>query len=167
MGAGIWRFTEINRTPQRRSSSAGAEVGGESNTHWKRSPQTGESPQTASGFHPACFQMYVGVKGSGDVSSCLFHPLSFSDLVLLSVCLRWCLACPQVLLYSSLHLTRAVLSWLLDDDGQVIKELWKSVAWFRDTGHVCISTELCRLLFPDGASACLSVCDTIDQSFLK
>ncbi|XP_070699947.1 gem-associated protein 5 [Pempheris klunzingeri] len=56
----------------------------------------------------------------------------------------------QVQLYSSLHLTRAVLSWLLDDDGQLIRELWQAVAWFRDTGHFCVSAELCRLLFPDG-----------------
>lgn len=56
----------------------------------------------------------------------------------------------QVQLYSSLHLTRAVLSWLSDDDGQLIKELWQAVAWFRDAGHFCVSAELCRLLFPDG-----------------
>ncbi|KAM7374027.1 hypothetical protein PAMP_006704 [Pampus punctatissimus] len=56
----------------------------------------------------------------------------------------------QVLLYSSLHLTRSVLNWLLDDDGQLIKELWQTVAWFRDAGHFCVSAELCRLLFPDG-----------------
>ncbi|KAM9347919.1 gem-associated protein 5 [Symphorus nematophorus] len=61
----------------------------------------------------------------------------------------------QVQLYSSLHLTRAVLSWLLDDDGQLIKELWKAVAWLRDAGHLCVSAELCRLLFPDGD---VSVC---------
>ncbi|XP_059207234.1 gem-associated protein 5 isoform X2 [Centropristis striata] len=53
----------------------------------------------------------------------------------------------QVQLYSSLHLTRAVLSWLLDDDGQLIKELWQAVAWLRDAGHFCVSEELCRLLF--------------------
>ncbi|KAJ4930287.1 hypothetical protein JOQ06_019292 [Pogonophryne albipinna] len=56
----------------------------------------------------------------------------------------------QVQLYSSLHLTRAVLSWLSDDDGQLIKELWQAVAWLRDAGHFCVSAELCRLLFPDG-----------------
>nr|XP_020442714.1 gem-associated protein 5 isoform X2 [Monopterus albus] len=56
----------------------------------------------------------------------------------------------QVLLSSSLHLTRAVLSWLLDDDGQLIQELWQAVACLRDTGHFCASAELCRLLFPDG-----------------
>ncbi|XP_049896526.1 gem-associated protein 5 isoform X2 [Epinephelus moara] len=56
----------------------------------------------------------------------------------------------QVQLYSSLHLTRALLSWLLDDDGQLIKELWQAVAWLRDAGHFCVSAELCRLLFPDG-----------------
>ncbi|XP_074466018.1 gem-associated protein 5 isoform X2 [Sebastes fasciatus] len=61
----------------------------------------------------------------------------------------------QAQLYSSLHLTRAVLSWLLDDDGQLIKELWQAVAWLRDAGHVCVSAELCKLLFPDGD---VSVC---------
>ncbi|TKS83312.1 Gem-associated protein 5 [Collichthys lucidus] len=61
----------------------------------------------------------------------------------------------QVQLYSSLHLTRAVLSWLLDDDGQLMKELWKAVAWLKDAGHSCVSAELCRLLFPDGD---VSVC---------
>ncbi|XP_044225520.1 gem-associated protein 5 [Thunnus albacares] len=61
----------------------------------------------------------------------------------------------QVLLYSSLHLTRSVLSWLSDDDGQLIKELWLAVAWFRDAGHFSVSAELCRLLFPDGD---VSVC---------
>ncbi|XP_044077410.1 gem-associated protein 5 isoform X1 [Siniperca chuatsi] len=61
----------------------------------------------------------------------------------------------QVQLYSSLHLTRAVLSWLLDDDGQLIKELWQAVAWLRDAGHVCVSAALCRLLFSDGD---VSVC---------
>uniref|UniRef100_A0A3Q1JWM0 Uncharacterized protein n=1 Tax=Anabas testudineus TaxID=64144 RepID=A0A3Q1JWM0_ANATE len=57
----------------------------------------------------------------------------------------------QVLLCSSLHLTRAVLSWLLDNDAQLIKELWQAVAWLRDAGHSSVSSELCRLLFPDGA----------------
>ncbi|KAI3373888.1 hypothetical protein L3Q82_022456, partial [Scortum barcoo] len=61
----------------------------------------------------------------------------------------------QVQLYSSLHLTRAMLSWLLDDDGQLIKELWQAVAWLRDAGHFSVSAELCRLLFPD---ADVSVC---------
>ncbi|XP_026226843.1 gem-associated protein 5 isoform X2 [Anabas testudineus] len=56
----------------------------------------------------------------------------------------------QVLLCSSLHLTRAVLSWLLDNDAQLIKELWQAVAWLRDAGHSSVSSELCRLLFPDG-----------------
>ncbi|XP_023262094.1 gem-associated protein 5 [Seriola lalandi dorsalis] len=56
----------------------------------------------------------------------------------------------QVLLYSSLHLTRSVLSWLMDDDGQLMKELWQAAAWLRDAGHLCVSAELCRLLFPDG-----------------
>lgn len=74
--------------------------------------------------------------------------------VLFSLSCSLCLARPQVQLYSSLHLTRAVLSWLLDDDGQLIKELWKAVAWLRDAEHLCLSAELCRLLFPDGAFVC-------------
>ncbi|XP_068456431.1 gem-associated protein 5 [Clinocottus analis] len=61
----------------------------------------------------------------------------------------------QVQLYSSLHLTRGVLSWLLGDGGQLVKELWRAVAWPRDTGHFCASAELCRRLFPDGD---VSVC---------
>ncbi|KAG7217173.1 hypothetical protein INR49_027714 [Caranx melampygus] len=56
----------------------------------------------------------------------------------------------QVLLYSSLHLTRSLLSWLLDDGGQMIKEQWQAVAWPRDSGHLCVSAELCTLLFPNG-----------------
>lgn len=74
----------------------------------------------------------------------------------------------QVQLYSSLHLTRAVLSWLLDDEGQLMKELWKAVAWFRDAGHLSVSAELCRLLFPDGTSVCQSLlerCNTTFSSF--
>ncbi|AWO99551.1 putative gem-associated protein 5 [Scophthalmus maximus] len=56
----------------------------------------------------------------------------------------------QVLMYSSLHLTRSVLSWLLDDDGQMVTGLWRAVAWLRDAGLLSVSAELCRLLFPDG-----------------
>uniref|UniRef100_A0AAX7T8E8 Anaphase-promoting complex subunit 4 WD40 domain-containing protein n=1 Tax=Astatotilapia calliptera TaxID=8154 RepID=A0AAX7T8E8_ASTCA len=56
----------------------------------------------------------------------------------------------QVLLHSSLHLTCAVLSWLLADDDQLVTELWHAVAWPREAGHFCVSAELCRLLFPDG-----------------
>uniref|UniRef100_A0A8C3G1B7 Gem nuclear organelle associated protein 5 n=1 Tax=Cyclopterus lumpus TaxID=8103 RepID=A0A8C3G1B7_CYCLU len=48
-----------------------------------------------------------------------------------------------VQLYSSLHLTRAVLSWLLGDDGQLIKELWQAVAWLRDAGHFRVSADVC------------------------
>lgn len=62
--------------------------------------------------------------------------------------------CPQVLLYSSVHLTRALLSCFLDQDEQLISELWQAVAWLRDTGHFCVSAEFCRLLFPDGTSLC-------------
>ncbi|XP_068592685.1 gem-associated protein 5 isoform X2 [Cebidichthys violaceus] len=61
----------------------------------------------------------------------------------------------QALLYSSLHLTRAVLTWLSGDDGQLIKELWQAVAWLRDAGHSGVSAEFCRLLFPDND---VSVC---------
>lgn len=57
---------------------------------------------------------------------------------------------PQAQLYSALHLTRAVLSWLMEDDRQLAEELWKALAWFRD-GDFGISAEICRLLFPDGA----------------
>ena len=53
------------------------------------------------------------------------------------------LVCPQVQLYSSLHLTRAVLSSLMDDDGQLMKELWKAIAWFRDAEHFNVSAERC------------------------
>ncbi|KAK2828028.1 hypothetical protein Q5P01_019062 [Channa striata] len=56
----------------------------------------------------------------------------------------------QVLLYSSLHLTRSVLSWLSGDDGRLMKELWQAVAWLCNAGHFIVSAELCRLLFPDG-----------------
>ncbi|XP_011609486.2 gem-associated protein 5 [Takifugu rubripes] len=56
----------------------------------------------------------------------------------------------QVQLYSSLHLTRAVLSWLVDDGGQLMTELWKAASWFRDADHFSVSAEICRLLFPDG-----------------
>ncbi|KAM8900481.1 gem-associated protein 5 isoform 2-T2 [Spinachia spinachia] len=55
----------------------------------------------------------------------------------------------QVQLHSSLHLTRAELSWLLDADVALVKELWQAVAWFREAGHFGVSAELCRLLFPD------------------
>uniref|UniRef100_A0A3Q1G790 Gem (nuclear organelle) associated protein 5 n=1 Tax=Acanthochromis polyacanthus TaxID=80966 RepID=A0A3Q1G790_9TELE len=56
----------------------------------------------------------------------------------------------QILLYSSLHLTRAVLSWLLDDDDQLMKDLWQTLVWLKDGGHLDVLAELCRLLFPDG-----------------
>uniref|UniRef100_A0AAX7TIK5 Anaphase-promoting complex subunit 4 WD40 domain-containing protein n=1 Tax=Astatotilapia calliptera TaxID=8154 RepID=A0AAX7TIK5_ASTCA len=48
----------------------------------------------------------------------------------------------QVLLHSSLHLTCAVLSWLLADDDQLVTELWHAVAWPREAGHFCVSAEL-------------------------
>ncbi|KAM3869078.1 gem-associated protein 5 [Diretmus argenteus] len=56
----------------------------------------------------------------------------------------------QVLTYSSLHLTRAVLSWLGEDDGELMKEFWQAVAWPRDAGLLSVSAALCRLLFPNG-----------------
>ncbi|XP_012728852.2 gem-associated protein 5 isoform X1 [Fundulus heteroclitus] len=56
----------------------------------------------------------------------------------------------QVLLYSSVHLTRSLLSWLLDDDEQLITELWHAAAWLRDAGHFGITALFCRLLFPEG-----------------
>ncbi|XP_071370684.1 gem-associated protein 5-like [Centroberyx affinis] len=61
----------------------------------------------------------------------------------------------QVLVHSSLHLTQAVLNWLVEDDGELIKELWQAVARLRDAGHFSASAALCRLLFPDGD---VSVC---------
>uniref|UniRef100_A0A8C2ZHS8 Gem nuclear organelle associated protein 5 n=1 Tax=Cyclopterus lumpus TaxID=8103 RepID=A0A8C2ZHS8_CYCLU len=67
-------------------------------------------------------------------------------------------SCPQVQLYSSLHLTRAVLSWLLGDDGQLIKELWQAVAWLRDAGHFRVSAELCSSLSLSFLSGDVSVC---------
>lgn len=78
-----------------------------------------------------------------------------------AVCFHMSSAClppppphPQVQLYSSLHLTRAILSWLSGDGGQMMKELWKAAAWLRDAKHFCLSAQLSRLMFPDGASAC-------------
>nr|XP_015817348.2 gem-associated protein 5 isoform X1 [Nothobranchius furzeri] len=56
----------------------------------------------------------------------------------------------QVLLYCSVHLTRALLSWLVDDGQQLLEELWRAASWLRDEGHFCVSAEFCRLLFPDG-----------------
>lgn len=66
--------------------------------------------------------------------------------------------CLQVLLYSALHLTRALLGWLLDDDGLLVKELWQAAARLRDAGHCSVSAELCRQLFPDGTSSRLIDC---------
>lgn len=76
----------------------------------------------------------------------MFHKRKMTSLSFLY------LTCPQVQLYSSLHLTGAVLSQLTGDDGQQIKELWKAVAWLGDAQHFCLSAQLCRLLFPDGTS---------------
>lgn len=45
-----------------------------------------------------------------------------------------------------------MLSWLLDDGGQLLTELWKAVSWFRDADHFSVSAQICRLLFPRGAS---------------
>ncbi|KAF7655287.1 hypothetical protein LDENG_00058260 [Lucifuga dentata] len=61
----------------------------------------------------------------------------------------------QVLLYSAFHLTRAVLSWMLQDDAELIKELWQAVAQLRNAGQFSICAEFCRLLFPDGD---ISIC---------
>lgn len=58
----------------------------------------------------------------------------------------------QAQLYSSLHVTRAVLSWLVGDGPQLVQECWRAVAWFSDVHHLCVSAQMCRLLFPDGAS---------------
>ncbi|KAM6907183.1 gem-associated protein 5 [Xenentodon cancila] len=62
----------------------------------------------------------------------------------------------QLLLYFSLHLTRAVLSWFLNDDGQLMKELHQAFAALSDAGHFCVSAELCRLLFPSGDVSVIS-----------
>lgn len=59
---------------------------------------------------------------------------------------------PQMLLYISLHLTAATLSWMSGDGGQEMKELWKAAAWLRDGEHFCLSAKLCSLMFPDGES---------------
>uniref|UniRef100_A0A3B5MNQ1 Gem (nuclear organelle) associated protein 5 n=1 Tax=Xiphophorus couchianus TaxID=32473 RepID=A0A3B5MNQ1_9TELE len=56
----------------------------------------------------------------------------------------------SVLLYSSVHLTRSLLSWLLSDDGQLMTELWQAAAWIGDAGHFEVSAAFCRLLFPEG-----------------
>ncbi|XP_016533741.1 gem-associated protein 5 isoform X2 [Poecilia formosa] len=56
----------------------------------------------------------------------------------------------QVLLYSSVHLTRSLLSWLLSDDRRLLTELWQAAAWIGDSGHFEVSATFCRLLFPEG-----------------
>ncbi|KAM4620896.1 gem-associated protein 5 [Polymixia lowei] len=56
----------------------------------------------------------------------------------------------QVLLYLSVHVTQAVLNWLIQDDGEMIKECWQALAWPQEAGQLSLSAELCRLLFPDG-----------------
>lgn len=58
----------------------------------------------------------------------------------------------QVLLSSSLHLTRGLLSFLLEEEEQTMKELWSAVSWAKDAGHFSVFSELCRLLFPDGTT---------------
>ncbi|CAN9501079.1 unnamed protein product [Ophioblennius macclurei] len=66
-------------------------------------------------------------------------------------------ALSQVLMYSSLHLTRGALSWLQLDGAQLMKELCEALSWTRDGGHFGVTAELCRTLFPHGD---VSVCST-------
>ncbi|XP_054610179.1 gem-associated protein 5 isoform X2 [Dunckerocampus dactyliophorus] len=56
----------------------------------------------------------------------------------------------QVLLSSSLHVARSVLSWSLDDADQLIKELWQAVACFREAADFAVYAEICRILIPGG-----------------
>ncbi|XP_015254322.1 PREDICTED: gem-associated protein 5 [Cyprinodon variegatus] len=56
----------------------------------------------------------------------------------------------QALLYSSVHLTRSLLSWLQNDDKLLIAELWQSLAWVREAGNFGVTAMFCRLLFPEG-----------------
>ncbi|XP_068187282.1 gem-associated protein 5 [Antennarius striatus] len=56
----------------------------------------------------------------------------------------------QVQLYSALHLSRALLVWLGDDDGLLMAELWGAAAWFQLPQHFSAGAQLCRLLFPEG-----------------
>uniref|UniRef100_A0A8C6WLS4 Gem (nuclear organelle) associated protein 5 n=1 Tax=Neogobius melanostomus TaxID=47308 RepID=A0A8C6WLS4_9GOBI len=58
----------------------------------------------------------------------------------------------QVLLSVSLHLTRAFLSFLSEEEVQTMEELWRAVSWVKDTGHFSVFSELCHLLFPDGTT---------------
>lgn len=126
VGAAFWHFAELDGSTQRQDTSAGPEICRVSGANHQRPSQTGWGPTE----HPP------------PLRSTSWSP----DLV------SFCLLGPQVQLYSSLHLTRAVLSWLLDDGGQLMTELWKTVSWFRDADHFSVSAQISRLLFPHGAS---------------
>ncbi|XP_033834692.1 gem-associated protein 5 [Periophthalmus magnuspinnatus] len=62
----------------------------------------------------------------------------------------------QVMLLSSLHLTRAFLCFLCEEEEQTMKELWWAVSSVKDTGHFLVFLQLCHLLFPDGDIAVFS-----------
>lgn len=70
----------------------------------------------------------------------------------------------QVLLSSSLHLTRGLLSFLLEEEEQTMKELWSAVSWANDAGHFSVFSELCRLLFPDGDVTVFSTKKSLEES---
>ncbi|KAM9333778.1 gem-associated protein 5 [Pholidichthys leucotaenia] len=61
----------------------------------------------------------------------------------------------QVILYSSLHVSRAALSWFADGGRSAAAEVLTALLWIRETGVFSVSAEFCRLLFPDGD---ISVC---------
>ncbi|KAM8835184.1 gem-associated protein 5 [Synchiropus picturatus] len=54
----------------------------------------------------------------------------------------------QVILQVSLHLSRSILTRLLDDPGQSVKDLWRAVSWLMDAGHWGHCARLCIILFP-------------------
>uniref|UniRef100_A0AAV2J952 Gem (nuclear organelle) associated protein 5 n=1 Tax=Knipowitschia caucasica TaxID=637954 RepID=A0AAV2J952_KNICA len=55
----------------------------------------------------------------------------------------------QVVVSSCLHLTRAFLCLMSDEDEQTMKELWWAVCLVKDA-HFSAFSRLCHLLFPDG-----------------
>ncbi|XP_061606965.1 gem-associated protein 5 isoform X2 [Phyllopteryx taeniolatus] len=52
----------------------------------------------------------------------------------------------QVLLCLSRHVTRGVLSWLLDDGSELAKELWLASAWLREAADFQVSAALFGIL---------------------
>ncbi|XP_029956587.1 gem-associated protein 5 isoform X2 [Salarias fasciatus] len=71
---------------------------------------------------------------------------------------------PQVLLYSSLHVTLGVLGWLQGGGARLLRELWAALSWTREAGLFSVSAELCRMLFPHGD---VRVCSTQDLRRLQ